>query len=84
MQALALRMMPGAMQSTPFIALKHLTNTSDIILFLRGEATKGAAKLQVYGSLILETIAYGKGSIKTNTTINKQFMVDLNIYLNIY
>ena len=78
-QALALRMMSGAMPSTPFIALNHLTNTSDIILFLRGEAAKGSSRLQAYGSLTLETIAFRKGTIKTHATINKQFMVDLNI-----
>ena len=78
-QALALRMMSGAMPSTPFIALNHLTNTPDIILFLRGEAAKGTARLQAYGSLTLETIAPRKGTITTHTTINKQFMLDLNI-----
>ena len=72
-------MMSGAMPSTPFIALNHLTNTPDIILFLRGEAAKGTARLQAYGSLTLETIAPSKGTITTHTTINKQFMVDLNI-----
>ena len=36
-------------------------------------------RLQAYGSLTLETIAFRKGTTKTNTTINKQFMVDLNI-----
>ncbi|XP_063676119.1 uncharacterized protein LOC134812566 [Bolinopsis microptera] len=78
-QALALRMMSGAMPSTPFIALNHLTDTSDIILFLQGEAAKGAARLQAYGSLTLETIAFRKGTIKNHTTINKQFMADLII-----
>ena len=71
--------MSGAMPSTPFIALNHLTNTSDIILFLRGEAAKGFSRLEAYGSLTLETIAFRKGTIKNHTTINKQFMVDLNI-----
>ena len=37
------------------------------------------ARLQSYGSLTLETIAFRKGTIKTHTTINKQFMVDFNI-----
>ena len=50
-QGLVLRMMSGAMPSTPFIALNHLTNTSDIILFLRGEAAKETARLQAYVSL---------------------------------
>ena len=72
-------MMSGAMPSTPFIALNHLTDTTDIILFLRGEAAKGAARLHAYGSLTLETIANSKGTIKNHTTINKQFMADLNI-----
>ena len=70
-QALALRMMSGAIPSTPFIAL----NTSDIILFLRSEA----AKLEAYGSLTPETIAYRKGTIKTHAIINTKFVVDLNI-----
>ena len=50
----------------------YLTDTTDIILFLRGEAANGAARLQAYGSLTLETI-------ENHTTINKQFMADLNI-----
>ena len=37
------------------------------------------ARLQAYGSLTLETIANSKGTIKNHTTINKQFMADLNI-----
>ena len=37
------------------------------------------ARLQSYGSLTLETIALRKRTIKTHTTINKQFMVDFNI-----
>ena len=59
--------------------MNHLTNTSDIILFLRGEAAKGSSRLQAYGSLTLEIITFRKGAIKNHTTINKQFMVDLNI-----
>jgi len=35
--------------------------------------------IQAYVSLTLETIAFRKGTIKTHTTINKQFTVDLNI-----
>ena len=36
--------------------------------------------LRFYGSsLTLETIGHSKGTIETHTTINKQFMADLNI-----
>ena len=34
LQALALRIMTGAMPSTPFISLNFLTNTPDIIVYL--------------------------------------------------
>ena len=47
-QALALRIMTGAMPSTPFSSLNYLTNTIDIIIYLRGEAAKGAARLRAY------------------------------------
>ena len=61
-QALALRMMSGAMPSTPFIAKHtlHRTDTTEIILFLRGKVAKGSARLQAYGSLTLKTVANRK------------------------
>ena len=77
-QALALRIMTGAMPSTPFSALNHLTNTTDIIIFLKGEAAKGAARLAAYGTWSRETLPSTK-TIKSHTTINNEFMKDLNI-----
>jgi hypothetical protein len=44
-QALALRILIGAMPSTPFTSLNYLTHTIDIILYLKEEAAKGVAKL---------------------------------------
>ena len=79
-QALALRIMTGAMPSTPFTALDYLTNTPDIIIYLKGEAAKGAARLRAYDSWSLETHAPNKGTIKAHTTINNEFMADLNIH----
>jgi hypothetical protein len=81
-QALALRIMKGAMPSTPFDSLSHLTNSTDIIIFLQGEAAKGAARLQAYESWSLETIPHKapcKGTIKAHININNEFMADLNI-----
>ena len=70
--------MSGSMPSTPFIALNHHTDTTDIILFLRGEAAKGAARLQAYGSLTLETIANRKGTIKiTPLSINNSWQISI-------
>ena len=78
-QALALRIMTGAMPSTPFISLNYLTETPDIIIYLQGEAAKGAARLRAYDSWSLETYAPTKGTIKAHTTINNKFIEDLNI-----
>ena len=49
-QALALRIMTGAMPSTPFVALNHITNTTDIIPHLQGEAAKSNERLRAYGN----------------------------------
>ena len=48
-QAMALRIMTGALPSTPFRALDRITNTPTIANYLRGEAAKGASRLQGYG-----------------------------------
>ena len=78
-QALALRIMTGAMPSTPFISLNLLTNTPDIITYLWGEAAKGAERLRAYGTWSLEDLAITKGTIKAHTAIKNNFMDDLNI-----
>ena len=78
-QALALRIMSGAMPSTPFNALNYITNTSNIIAYLKGEAAKGACRLQGYGDWSLESPPKIKGTIHAHTTINNEFIADLNI-----
>ncbi|MCP4492161.1 MAG: hypothetical protein GY820_33365, partial [Gammaproteobacteria bacterium] len=78
-QALALRIMSGAMPSTPFNALNHITDTINIIPYLRGEAAKGAARLQGYGDWTLEKRPFCKGTIKAHTTINNNFLDTLPI-----
>jgi hypothetical protein len=70
--------MTVAMPSAPFDSLNHLNNSTDIIIFLQGEAAKGAARVQAYESWSLETLP-DKGTIKAHTNINKEFKADLNI-----
>ena len=78
-QALALRIMTGALPSTPFRALDHITNTPSIINYLQGEAAKGACRLQGYGDWSLEPPPKAKGTINAHTNINNIFLQDLNI-----
>ncbi|KAL5262422.1 hypothetical protein ACHWQZ_G007967 [Mnemiopsis leidyi] len=78
-QALALRIMTGAMPSTPFVALNQITNTTDIIPYLQGEAAKSNERLRAYGSLTRERPEHTKGTIKAHVTINNDFVKDLNI-----
>ena len=78
-QALALRIMSGAMPSTPHISLDQLTNTTDITIYLQGEAAKGSERLRAYGTLSLEKPPTNKGTIKTHTSINNKFMESTNI-----
>ena len=40
--------MTGTFPSTPFNSLNHLTETPHIGSYLKGEAAKGAARLQGY------------------------------------
>ena len=81
-QALALRIMTGAMPSTPFISLDKLTNTTDIVFHLQGEAAKGSERLRAYGTLSLERAPKVNGTIKAHTTINNEFMDKTNISPN--
>ncbi|MCP4458360.1 MAG: reverse transcriptase-like protein [Cytophagales bacterium] len=78
-QALALRIMSGAMPSTPFNTLNHITNTINIIPFLQGEAAKGASRLQGYGDWTSERRPSCKGNIKAHSTINNDFLDTLPI-----
>ncbi|KAL5251675.1 hypothetical protein ACHWQZ_G014720 [Mnemiopsis leidyi] len=78
-QPLALRIMTGAMPSTPFVALNQITNTTDIIPFLQGEAAKSNERPCAYGSLTRERPEHTKGTIKAHVTINNDFVKDLSI-----
>ena len=68
-QALALRIMTGAFPSTPFNSLNHLTETPHIGCYLKGEAAKGAARLQGYNDWTVETAPSVKGTIKSHSQL---------------
>ena len=78
-QALALRIMSGALPSTPFNSLNHITEFPDIVIFLKGEAAKGAARLQGYGDWTCEIAPTGKGIIEAHSTINNRFLKEADI-----
>ena len=78
-QAMALRIMTGALPSTPFRALDRITNTPTIANYLRGEAAKGASRLQGYGDWSMEPPPSPKGTINSHTNINNIFLQDLDI-----
>ena len=78
-QALALRIMTGALPSTPFESLDNITDIPGIANFLKGEAAKGAARLQSNGEWTGEKAPTGKGFIKAHTTINNDYITDLNL-----
>ncbi|KAL5260805.1 hypothetical protein ACHWQZ_G006740 [Mnemiopsis leidyi] len=58
---------------------KAITNTTDIIPYLQGEAAKSNERLRAYGSLTRERPEHTKGTIKAHVTINNDFVKDLNI-----
>ena len=76
-QALALRIITGAFPSTPFNSLNHLTETPHIGCYLKGEAAKGAARLQGYNDWTVETAPSVKGTIKSHSHINNNFLASL-------
>ena len=78
-QALALRIMTGAFPSTPFNSLNHLTQTPHIGCYLKGEAAKGAGRLQGYNDWAVGTAPSVEGTIKTHSYINNNFLNELNI-----
>ena len=79
-QALALHIMTGAMPSTPYITYpSDLYSWHYYLPWGGGGAAKGAERLRAYGSWSLENFAIIKGTIKTDSTINNNFMDDLNI-----
>ena len=78
-QALALIIMTGAFPSTPFNSLNHLTQTPHICCYLTGEAAKEAARLQGYNDWTVETAPSVKGTNKSHSYINNNFLNELNI-----
>ena len=78
-QALALRIVTGAMPSTPHSALNYLTDTLNIDCYLKGEAAKGAARLQGYFDWTAVVAPFGKGIITSHTTISNTFLSDLGL-----
>ena len=71
--------MAGAMPSTPYTALNYITGTPRITDYLRGKAAKGAVRLMGQCDWTLKTAPYGKGIIKTHSTISNNFLRTLNI-----
>ncbi|KAL5258822.1 hypothetical protein ACHWQZ_G009326 [Mnemiopsis leidyi] len=69
------------MPSTPHISLNHITQITDVIFYLQGEAAKGSERLRAYGSLSLERPPLQRGTIKAHATINDDFMKDFDIPL---
>ena len=71
--------MPGAFKTTPNNALNHITDTPNIADYLRGEAAKGAVRLQSYNNWTTENAPTGKGIIKAHSTISNEFLKDINL-----
>ena len=78
-QALALRIMTRSFPSTPFNSLNHLTETPHIGCYLKVAVAKGAARLQGYKDWTVETAPRVKGTIKSHSYIDNNFLNELNI-----
>ena len=78
-QRLALNIMSGAFPRTPLISLNHITGTPDIGTNIRGEAAKTAARLKSYGDWTVERVPPEKGKIVHHSTINNNFLDQLNL-----
>ena len=70
--------MTGAFPSTPFYSPNYLTKTPHIGCYLKGEAAKGAARLQGYNDWTFATAPSVKGIIKFHSYINNNFLNELN------
>ena len=77
-QALALRISTGAMPNTDYEALDHITGTPRIESYLKGEAAKGASRLQAYKDWTRENPS-SKGTIMAHSTINNGYIEDLQL-----
>lgn len=78
-QRLALLMITGAMPSTSSINLNKLTNIPDIVTYLKGEAAKGASRLQAYEDWTVERNPIQQGTIKPHSSLNNSYLEDLNL-----
>ena len=66
-ERLALRMISGAMPSTPTIALNQLTNTTFINNCIEGEAAKSLLRVKTSGHLTRKNPVARKGQITPHT-----------------
>ena len=78
-QRLALNIMTGALPGTPSISLNKITDIPHIVTYLKGEAAKGASRLQAYKDWTVEKTPLHKGTIKPHSTLNNKFLEDLNL-----
>ena len=78
-QRLALNIMTGAMPGTSTINLNKITDTPHIETFLRGEAAKGASRLQAYKDWTVERHPLEKGTIRRHSTLNNKFLDSLGL-----
>ena len=78
-QGRAMRLMTGSLPSTPFKSLDHITETPNIIHYLKGEAAKGSLRLKGYDTWTRETPRSGKGFIKSHVTINNSYITNLDL-----
>ena len=77
-QALALRITAGAMSHTNNEALDIVTGTPSIHNYLKGEAAKGASRLQAYKDWTREKPS-SKGTIVAHSTINNNYIAELDL-----
>ena len=68
-------MLPG----TPHDSLDHLANIPNLIDFLKGEAAKGASRLQASQEWTGETAPTGPGFIRAHTTISNNYISELSL-----
>ena len=78
-ERLALRMISGAMPSTPTIGLNQLTNTTFINNYIEGEAAKSLIRVKASGNLSRENPVARKSQITPHTYTIKQYINKLNL-----
>jgi ribonuclease HI len=78
-QAIALGISTGAMPGTDYEALDHITNTPRIVNYIKGEAAKGASRLQAYKDWTTERHTSCKGSILSHSTINNNYLDSIQL-----